>query len=108
LAAMRGSAGWQASAAWLFGSTLLTLWLASRHTQLLLAPALLALHGAWLIRWVVFIGGQSLPKIGATTPGYSLTLSPDSLLGMIGMAGLCCALYIVLTSLIPWDESADA
>ena len=108
LAAMRGSAGWQASAAWLFGSTLLTLWLASRHAQLLLAPALLALHGAWLIRWVVFIGGQSLPKIGATTPAYSLTLSPDSLLGMIGMAGLCCALYIVLTSLIPWDESADA
>jgi len=108
LAAMRASSGWLLTAAWLLGSTLLTLWLARRPGDALLALALLALHGSWLIRWIVFIGGQSLPKIGATRASYALTLTPDSLLGIVGMIGLCLTLYIVLTSLIPWDEKAPA
>jgi tetrathionate reductase subunit C len=106
LGAMRGSFGWLATGAWLIGSTLLTLWLVQNNQNSLIMPALLALHGAWLIRWIVFIGGQSLPKMGSTSPAYSLTLTPDSLLGIVGMAGLCLALYIILTSLIPWDDQA--
>ena len=108
LAAMRGSFGWLATGIWLLGSTLLTLWLARNYQTSLIMPALLALHGAWLIRWIVFIGGQSLPKMGSTSASYSLTLTPDSLLGIVGMAGLCLALYIILTSLIPWDDQAKA
>ena len=108
LAAMRGSFGWLATGIWLLGSTLLTLWLARNYQTSLIMPALLALHGAWLIRWIVFIGGQSLPKMGSTSPAYSLTLTPDSLLGIVGMAGLCLTLYIILTSLIPWDDQANA
>jgi tetrathionate reductase subunit C len=108
LGAMRGSFGWLATGAWLIGSTLLTLWLVQNNQNSLIMPALLALHGAWLIRWIVFIGGQSLPKMGSTSPAYSLTLTPDSLLGIVGMAGLCLALYIILTSLIPWDDQAKA
>ncbi|PKO34315.1 MAG: tetrathionate reductase [Betaproteobacteria bacterium HGW-Betaproteobacteria-7] len=108
LAAMAGSFGWLVTGGWLFGSTLLTLWLARNHSNSLLMPALLALHGAWLIRWVVFIGGQSLPKMGSASHPYYLTLTPDSLLGIVGMAGLCLTLYIILTSLIPWDDQANA
>ena len=108
LAAMRGSFGWLATGIWLFGSMLLTLWLARNHQTSLIMPALLALHGAWLIRWVVFMGGQSLPKMGSTSPSYALTLTPDSLLGIFGTAGLCLTLYIILTSLIPWDDQARA
>jgi tetrathionate reductase subunit C len=108
LAAMRGSFGWLATGIWLLGSMLLTLWLARNHQNLLVMPALLALHGAWLIRWIVFIGGQSLPKMGSASQSYTLTLTPDSLLGIVGMAGLCLALYIILTSLIPWDDQAKA
>lgn len=108
LAAMRGSFGWLATGAWLFGSMLFTLWLARNYQDSLIIPALLALHGAWLIRWIVFIGGQSLPKMGSTSPSYALTLTPDSLLGIVGMAGLCLTLYIILTSLIPWDDQASA
>ena len=108
LAAMRGSFGWMMTGAWLFGSTLLTLWLAKNYRSSLIMPALLALHGAWLIRWIVFIGGQSLPKMGSTRYDYYLTLTPDSLLGIVGMAGLCLTLYIILTSLIPWDDQAKA
>ena len=108
LRAMRGSFGWMVTGGWLFGSTLLTLWLARNYQNSLIMPALLALHGAWLIRWIVFIGGQSLPKMGSTNPSYALTLTPDSLLGIVGMAGLCLTLYIILTSLIPWDDQANA
>lgn len=108
LAATRGSFGWLATGVWLLGSTLLTLWLARNYRTSLIMPALLALHGAWLIRWIVFIGGQNLPKMGSTSPSYALTLTPDSLLGIVGMAGLCLTLYIILTSLIPWDDQANA
>lgn len=108
LAAMRASFGWQVTGGWLFGSTLLTLWLAQNCRSSLVMPALLALHGAWLIRWIVFIGGQSLPKMGSASHSYYLTITPDSLLGIVGMAGLCVTLYIILTSLIPWDDRAKA
>jgi tetrathionate reductase subunit C len=45
--------------------------------------------------------------MGATTPRYFLTLTPDGLLGIVGMVGLCLTIYIVLTSLIPWDDRAE-
>jgi tetrathionate reductase subunit C len=83
------------------------LWLA-RTANAMLLPSLLALHGAWLVRWIVFMGGQQIPKIGAASSPYVLSLSPDSLLGLFGTAGLGLFLYIVLTSFIPWDESAEA
>jgi tetrathionate reductase subunit C len=108
LAAMHGSFGWLVTGAWLLGSTLLTLWLAQDSRNALIMPALFALHGAWLVRWVVFMGGQNLPKIGSASHTYSLTLTPDSLIGIVGMAGLCVTLYIILTSLIPWDDQAKA
>lgn len=107
-AAMRGSFGWLATGVWLFGSTLLTLWLAVNYRNSLLMPAFLALHGAWLLRWIVFMGGQSLPKMGSTSHSYYLTLTPDSLLGIVGTAGLCLTLYIILTSLVPWGDQASA
>lgn len=108
LATMRGSSGWLATGAWVAISTLLTLWLTRRHRNSVLLPALLALHGTWLVRWIVFIGGQNLPKMGATHANYILTVGPDGLLGIVGTAGLCLVLYIALTTLIPWDDRAQA
>lgn len=108
LAAMRGSLGWLLTGAWLLVSIGLTLWLARERPQSLVLPALLALHGAWLIRWVVFMGGQNLPKMGSTSHVYALSLSPDSVFGMLGMAGLCLTVYIILTSIIPWGDRAEA
>ncbi len=99
--------GWLGPMLWLASSMALTLWLARRRHALLL-PALLAVQGAWFVRWVVFMGGQSLPKIGATGHAYTLHLTPDSLLGIIGTVGLCLVLYIVLTGVIRWDEPAQA
>lgn len=107
-AAVSASLGWQVTAAWLFATTGLTLWVARRPGSSLWLPALLALHGAWAVRWIVFMGGQAIPKMGAASPVYSLSLTPDSLLGIAGTAGLCVFLYIVLAAVVPWREAAEA
>jgi len=108
LDSVSGSAGWAMTLAWLVGSALLTLWIAHRRPHSLLFAALLALHGAWAFRWVLFMGGQAIPKMGAAFRAYSLTPTPDSLIGIAGTAGLFLAIYIGLTSFIPWDEPAKA
>ena len=73
-----------------------------------LLAALISLQGAWATRWVLLMSGQSLPKIGATGHAYVWTLTPDSLLGVIGTFGLCLTLSLVFTRLIPWNESEHA
>lgn len=108
LASMDGSLGWWLTGAWLAGTTLLALWLSSRRSHSLVFVSLLALHGAWLLRWIVFMGGQGLPKMGAAFRGYVLTVTPDSLLGIVGTAGLFLTVYIVLTSFLSWEEPAAA
>lgn len=108
LASMNGSFGWWLTGIWLAGTTVLTLWLSSRRPQSLVFVSLLALHGAWLLRWILFMGGQGLPKVGAAFRAYALTFTPDSLLGIVGTAGLFLTLYIVLTSFLSWEEPAAA
>jgi tetrathionate reductase subunit C len=70
--------------------------------------ALLALHGAWMVRWLLLMGGQGIPKMGAAFRGYFATFTPDSVLGIVGTAGLFLALSVLLTSFIRWDETAQA
>lgn len=108
LAAMRGSAGWLATGLGLAGATALALWLARRPQASALPVALLALALAWGARWVVFIGGQGLPKIGATHTVYALPPTPDGLWGIVGTAGLCLALAIALTTLVGDDDPSRA
>jgi len=108
LGAMRGSSGWLLTIAALFATTVLALWLARTRRDALIAPALLALLGAWLVRWTIVLGGQSMPKMGATSHAYFLSLTADNLLSIMGTTGLCLALYIALTSLVPWDDQAEA
>lgn len=107
LAAMGGSFGWLLTGTWLLLSVAFTAGLAQARPQSLLLPALLALHGAWLVRWIVFIGGQGLPKLGASFAAYGISLTPAGLLGIAGTAGLGLVAYIVLTSLVPWDDAAE-
>ena len=68
----------------------------------------LALHTAWVLRWIVFIGGQGIPKMGSTWFSYSLSIGTEGVLGIVGSLGLALFLYIVLTGLLPWDERAEA
>jgi tetrathionate reductase subunit C len=107
LQALAGSTGWALTFAWLLGTTALTLWVAARGHGLVLA-GLLALHGAWALRWVLFMGGQSVPKVGAAFREFVLTPTPDGLFGIAGTVGLFLVVYIALTSFVPWDEPAKA
>ena len=108
LASLQGATGWYLAGAWLVGSVALTLWLARRRASSPVLVGLLALQGAWTLRWIVIMGGQGIPRMGAAFRTYFLTLTPDSLLGIVGTAGLFLTIYIVLTSLVSWDEPAIA
>lgn len=108
LAAMRGSHGWMLTLGWLLGTTAWALWLANKHPGRLVMTALLALHTAWIVRWIVFIGGQGIQKMGSAFQPYFLSMTPESVLGIIGTAGLCITLYIILTSFLPWQDRVEA
>ncbi len=102
LASVAQLSSWKLTALWLAASVLLPLvllWIVpSQHTWL---GGVLALHAAWMFRWTVFIGGQSLPKTGAGEYAYHLPLGHDGLLGIAGTAGLWIATLIIVTPLIP-------
>lgn len=108
LASLRGSMEWALNFAWVVAATLLTLWLSRKRPASLVLVALLALHGAWMVRWLLLMGGQGIPKMGAAFRGYFATFTPDSVLGIVGTAGLFLALSVLLTSFIRWDETAQA
>ncbi|WP_208852258.1 NrfD/PsrC family molybdoenzyme membrane anchor subunit [Roseomonas genomospecies 6] len=66
-----------------------------------LLTGLIAVHSAWMFRWTVFIGGQTVPKTGAGFYEYALPAGPDGLLGIIGTAGLWFFLLLVITAFLP-------
>jgi tetrathionate reductase subunit C len=106
LASVAGQPQWQLTALWLAGATLLPvaiLWF--RPTGLGWLIGLLGLHVAWMLRWTVFIGGQTVPKTGAGLYVYHLPLGHDGLLGIAGTLGLWLFITIVLTTLIPAPAS---
>lgn len=69
---------------------------------------LLALHAAWAFRWILFMGGQDVPKTGAGMYETVIAPGPDGWIGMIGTAGLCLVILIALTTLLPWSGARRA
>lgn len=106
LAEVAPSANWQLAAAWAVAATVATLLLAWKRPGSGLLIGLLALHSAWMMRWSIFIGGQEVPKTGAGYYSYALPLGPEGLLGIVGTAGLCVFLYVLITTLLPLDRLA--
>lgn len=101
------SGSWQLTAVWAIAATLLTLLIATRYPRRSgLLTGLLALHSAWMVRWTIFIGGQTVPKTGAGFYDYRLPLGSDGLLGIAGTAGLWFALLLILLAYSPWAGSA--
>lgn len=102
LATVAGSEAWQVTAIWAVAATLVPFVIA------LAKPAgsgwftgLIAVHGAWMFRWTVFIGGQTVPKTGAGFYHYALPAGPDGMLGILGTFGLWVLLLVVLTTILP-------
>ncbi len=77
--------------------------LLQRPARTLAAPlpsatlALTMLGAAWIFRWVVFMSVQGVPKYGAGLYLYDMPWGSDGLLGMVGVLGLCVALFTAVT-----------
>lgn len=106
LASVAGFREWHVTALWAALATTLPLVIALRW------PAgsgwvtgLMAIHAAWMFRWAVFMGGQSVPKTGAGLYDYILPLGPEGLLGIAGTLGLWIFLTVAVTSLVPWRDA---
>jgi len=91
---------------WLLIGTCLPLFLTLiKHPSIMVLTGLLALFGTWMIRWVIFIGGQALPKNGAGYYDFELSPGSDGWLGIAGSFGFWLVLIILITSLLPWQRS---
>src|SRR5690625_1540490 len=62
--------------------------------------ALVMLGSAWIFRWIVLMSIQGVPKYGAGLYLQTMPLGGDGLLGIIGIFGLCTALFAVFTWLL--------
>lgn len=108
LASVSGVPYWQTTALWAGAATMAPLLLmVLRPGAFGLMLGVIALHAAWMFRWSVFIGGQSVPKTGAGLYAYSLPLGREGLLGIAGTFGLWLAVFILLLALLPRTK-ADA
>lgn len=106
LASVAGHRSWQFTAVWAGAATLLPiviLWF--RPVGLGWLVGLIGLHAAWMFRWTVLIGGQTVPKTGAGLYSYALPLGHDGLLGIAGTMGLWLFVTIALTALLPGSAS---
>ncbi|XEY21237.1 NrfD/PsrC family molybdoenzyme membrane anchor subunit [Azospirillum sp. HJ39] len=102
LASVAGSEAWRVTAAWAVAATLVPLVIAIvRPAGSGLLTGLIALHSAWMFRWTVFIGGQTVPKTGAGFYDYTLPAGPDGVMGILGSAGLWLFLLILITAVLP-------
>lgn len=102
LESVAGSEAWRVTAVWAVAATVVPFVIAigwPAGTGWL--TGLIAVHSAWMFRWTVFIGGQTVPKTGAGFYEYALPAGPDGLLGIVGTAGLWLFLLILLTSALP-------
>lgn len=66
---------------------------------------LLGVAGVWLIRWIIFIDGQLIPKTGAGEYSYHLPLGSEGILGIAGVFGLWLFVAIVITSFFLGEKS---
>lgn len=104
-----GMPQWQLTAVWAVLATILPMLLAIwRPASSGLITGLIAVHSAWMMRWTILIGGQSIPKTGAGLYDYHLPLGGDGLLGIVGTLGLWIALLLLMMDYLPWAGQAFA
>jgi tetrathionate reductase subunit C len=106
LSQIAGSRQWGSYALWAIlgvGAPLLVAALRPRGTSWL--TGLLAVQAAWAFRWILFVGGQDMPKTGGGLYQHAISLGPDGWTGIVGTAGLWLVIFIALTTLLPWSAA---
>ena len=100
LASVAGQRTWQVTAMWAAAAAMLPMLLVMwRPAQAGWVVGLLGLHAAWMFRWTVFIGGQSVPKTGAGLYDIALPLGHDGVMGIVGVGGFLVFLVIAFAEL---------
>lgn len=104
-----GMPQWQLTAVWAVLATIVPMVLALwKPASIGVVTGLIALNSAWMMRWTILIGGQSIPKTGAGLYDYNLPLGSDGLLGIVGTLGLWVALLLLMLEYLPWAGRAFA
>lgn len=65
----------------------------------------LALFGAWIFRWSMFMDGQRIPKTGSGFFAYDIPWGSEGILSLIGTLGLWVLLLLAVTTFLPWRGS---
>ena len=101
-----GSDAWRGYALWSGLAVIVPLLIAAlKPGGTGIVTGLLALHAAWMFRWIVFIGGQNVPKTGAGHYAPPIALGPEGWTGIVGTAGLWLVILLALTTLLPWSAA---
>lgn len=78
------------------------------HRFYSLVCSVIMMAAAWVFRWIVLMGIQTVPKYGAGLYLHEMPLGSDGLLGMISVFGLCIALLAIITWFLDrYPSSAD-
>lgn len=108
LASVAGYKSWRLTAFWSVAALVVPAIVALAFpVRLGWLAGLLAIHAAWMVRWTIFIGGQTIPKTGAGLYAYDLPLGQDGVLGIVGTGGLWLFLLILLSTLLPGHEPSE-
>ena len=68
----------------------------------------LAVFGAWIFRWSMFIDGQRIPKTGTGFFAYDIPWGSEGMLSLIGTFALWVLLVMIVTTFLPWRGTAAA
>lgn len=67
---------------------------------------LLALHVAWMFRWVVLMNVQTVARNSAGFHDYEIALGSYGLTGVIGIFGLWLTALLLIELFVPWREAS--
>ncbi|TDB04299.1 NrfD/PsrC family molybdoenzyme membrane anchor subunit [Halomonas marinisediminis] len=68
---------------------------------------LLALHVAWMFRWVVLMNVQTVARNSAGFHDYHVAFGSYGLLGIIGIFGLWLTAVLLIDLFVPWREASS-
>jgi len=80
---------------------------APRLTALNALAGVLAVFGALIFRWELFMGGQAQPKTEAGFQPYILLANSDALAGLIGTVGLLAVIVVFLSFILVHEHEGE-
>lgn len=74
----------------------------ARSVAFITVMAFISMGLAWVLRWLMLMGSQYIPKYNIITNPYEFTLGNDGLMAIVGTFALWIALTILLRESVRW------